>query len=83
LRRRKNDHQSLVNASVLFSASYSETGSSRCLLREAIQGKLEIVITQHVREETERNLAQEAPEALPALHKFQPLSPPSLLRSRL
>ncbi len=54
-----------LNASVLFSASYSRTGSSRDLLREAIRGNLKIVVSQHVLEEAGRNLAQKASEALP------------------
>jgi predicted nucleic acid-binding protein len=59
-----------LNASVLFSASYSEAGSSRDLLREAIRGNLKIVVSQHVLEETERNLVQKAPEALPAFREL-------------
>ncbi len=54
-----------LNASVLFSASYSKTGSSRDLLREAIRGNLKIVVSQYVLEEAERNLAQKASETLP------------------
>ncbi len=59
-----------LNASVLFSASYSETGSSRDLLREAIRGNLKIVVSQHVLEEAERSLAEKAPAALPAFHEL-------------
>lgn len=58
-----------LNASVLFSASYSETGSSRDLLRKAIRGNLKVVVSRHVLEEAERNLAQKAPEALPAFRE--------------
>ena len=58
-----------LDASVLFAASYSETGSSRDLLREAVRGNLQIVVSQHVLEEAERNLAQKTPEVLPALHE--------------
>ncbi|MBM4465518.1 MAG: putative toxin-antitoxin system toxin component, PIN family [Chloroflexi bacterium] len=59
-----------LNASVLFSASYSETGASRDLLREAIRGNLKIVVSRHVLEEAERNLVQKAPEALPAFREL-------------
>jgi predicted nucleic acid-binding protein len=62
-----------LNASVLFSASYSKTGSSRDLLREAIRGNLKIVVSQHVLEEAERNLAQKAPEALPVFRELSTL----------
>ena len=59
-----------LNASVLFSASYSKTGSSPDLLREAIRGNLKVVVSQHVLEEAERNLAQKAPAALPAFREL-------------
>jgi putative PIN family toxin of toxin-antitoxin system len=59
-----------LDASVLFSASYSKSGSSRDLLREAMRENLEIVVSQHVLEEVERNLAQKAPEALPAFREL-------------
>ena len=59
-----------VDASVIFAASYSRTGSSRELLRQAIQGQVELVVSQHVLKETERNLAHKAPEALAALRTF-------------
>lgn len=59
-----------LDASVLFAASYSKTGSSRDLLREGIRGNLRIVVGQHVLEETERNLAQKAPAALSAFHEL-------------
>jgi predicted nucleic acid-binding protein len=62
--------RAFLDASVLFAASYSETGSSRDLLREAVRGKLQIVVSQHVLEEAERNLAQKAPEVVPALHEL-------------
>lgn len=59
-----------LNASVLFSASYSKTGLSRDLLREAIRGNLKTVVSRHVLEEAERNLSQKAPEALPAFREL-------------
>jgi hypothetical protein len=37
-----------LDASALFSASYSKMGSARDLLREAIRGNLKIVVSQHV-----------------------------------
>jgi len=59
-----------LDTSVLFSASYSKTGSSRDLLREAIRGNLKIVVSRYVLEEAERNLAQKAPDALPAFREL-------------
>jgi predicted nucleic acid-binding protein len=62
--------RAFLHASVLFAASYSETGASRDLLREAVRGNLQIVVSQHVLEEAERNLVQKTPEVLPALHEL-------------
>jgi len=62
-----------LDASVLFAASYSKTGSSRALFREAIRGKIKIVVSPHVLMEAERNLAQKAPGALPALYELSDL----------
>ena len=62
--------RAFLDASVLFAASYSKTGSSRDLLREAVRGNLQIVVSQHVLEEAERNLTQKAPEILPVLHEL-------------
>ena len=61
------------DASVLFSASYSKTGSSRDLFQEAIRGNLKIVVSRYVLEEAERNLAQKASEALPAFRELSTL----------
>jgi predicted nucleic acid-binding protein len=60
--------RAFIDSSVLFAASYSQTGSSRRLLLEAIRGRVVLVIDQHILEETERNLAEKAPQALAAYH---------------
>jgi len=39
-------------------------------LREAIRGNLKIVVSRYVLEEAERNLAQKAPDALPAFREL-------------
>ena len=57
-----------VDASVFFAASYSKTGSSRRLFLEALRGQIGLVISEHILDETERNLADKAPGALPAFH---------------
>jgi putative PIN family toxin of toxin-antitoxin system len=57
-----------LDASVLFAAAYSRTGSSRDLCREAIRGDVQIVISQPVLEEVEANLTKKAPQALAAFH---------------
>lgn len=66
------------DASVLFAAGYSNTGSSRDLLREAIRGHVRVVVTQHVTREAEDSLARKAPEALPALHELLELVAPEI-----
>ncbi|MBC8448051.1 MAG: PIN domain-containing protein [Chloroflexi bacterium] len=69
-----------LDASVLFAASYSQTGSSRDLLREAIRGNVKIVLSEHVLKETRRNLAQKAPEALSAFHELLTAIKPQIVR---
>jgi predicted nucleic acid-binding protein len=66
------------DASVLFAASYSKTGSARDLLREAVRGNVQVVVTQHVLREAEASLARKAPEALPALHELLELVGPEV-----
>jgi predicted nucleic acid-binding protein len=65
------------DASVLFAASYSTTGSSRDLLG-GIRGNVTVVVTQHVLREAEESLARKAPEALPALHELLELIAPEI-----
>lgn len=67
-----------LDASVLFAASYSAAGSSRDLLREAIRGKVRVVVTRHVLREAEESLARKAPQALPALHELLELVAPEI-----
>jgi predicted nucleic acid-binding protein len=50
-----------VDASVLFAAAYSRTGSARDLFRLALEGKVTLVISSIVLEEAERNLSNKAP----------------------
>lgn len=59
-----------IDSSVLIAASYSPTGASREIIRQAIQGKTELVISNLVLEETRQNLSIKAPEALPAYQQF-------------
>ena len=53
-----------LDSSVLVAAAISRTGSARDLLREHIRGRLDLRISQLVLDETARNLARKAPEAL-------------------
>ncbi len=56
-----------IDSSVLFSAAYSGKGHARDLVMMATRGKIRLVISKLVMEETRRNLADFAPEVLPAL----------------
>jgi predicted nucleic acid-binding protein len=56
----------VLDSSVLFAAAYSATGSARDLVMAAIQGRVSLVLSQYVLEETERNLLRRAPQGHPA-----------------
>lgn len=53
-----------MDSSVIFSAAYSPHGHARDLLKAAMRGDLEIVMSPTVVEETRRNLFESAPETL-------------------
>ena len=52
-----------IDASVFFAAIYSPSGSARDLLRLAMEGKVNLVISQNILEEVERNILKKAPQA--------------------
>jgi predicted nucleic acid-binding protein len=56
-----------IDSSVLFSAAYSNKGHARDLILMAAREEIRLVISTLVVVETRRNLADFAPEALPAL----------------
>lgn len=58
-----------IDSSVLFSAAYSNKGHARDLILMAAREEIRLVISLLVMEETRRNLADFAPEALPALER--------------
>jgi predicted nucleic acid-binding protein len=64
-----------IDSSVFFAAAYSVTGSAHDLLLAAIQGRIALVLSEYVLEETERNLRASAPRALPAFDRFRRLLP--------
>lgn len=64
-----------LDASALFSAALSATGGSRELLHLGFLGKLRLVISPFIVEETSRNLALKAPAGLPALEAFLEAAP--------
>jgi predicted nucleic acid-binding protein len=69
-----------VDASVLYAACYSETGSARELLLESVRGHLILVVSPHVLEEVERNLVAKAHQALPAFETLIKLVDPEKAR---
>lgn len=62
--------RAFIDASVLIAACYSSSGASREIILQAIRGNASLVISELVIQETERNLANKAPNALPAFHQF-------------
>ena len=62
--------RTFIDASVLFAASLSSAGASREIIRQALRGEITLVASKLVYEEAEKNLADKAPEALPAFHQF-------------
>jgi predicted nucleic acid-binding protein len=56
------------DASVLFAAGYSATGYSRDLIRLAAQGRIQMVVSQDVLTEVERNMQRKAPERVATYH---------------
>ena len=60
--------RAFFDASVLFAASYSPTGASRELIRLAFRGKVQLVMSDDVLEEVERNLAARYPDTLDLFH---------------
>jgi predicted nucleic acid-binding protein len=61
----------VVDSSVFFAAAYSPTGSAHELLQEALQGGVVLVLSDYVFAETERNLRENAPRALPAFLRLR------------
>lgn len=59
-----------IDSSVLFSAAYSSKGYARDLILMAVRAEIRLVISSLVMEETRRNLADFAPEVLPALKQI-------------
>ena len=69
-----------VDSSVLIAASYSASGASREIMRQAIGGQITLLVSDLVLEETERNLARKVPAALPAFRRFLDMLPSEMVR---
>jgi len=72
--------RAFIDASVLFAASLSPTGASREIIRQAVRGQITLVASKLVYGEVEKNLADKAPEALPAFHQFLDTVPFEIVR---
>ena len=55
----------------MFAAAYSVTGSAHDLVQAAIHGRVALVLSDYVLEETERNLLESAPRAHPAFLRLR------------
>jgi putative PIN family toxin of toxin-antitoxin system len=69
------------DSSALFAAAYSATGAARDLLKLAIQQQVQIVISQDVLTETERNLERKAPTKLDVFKQLLTLIEPEIVDS--
>jgi len=61
--------RALLDAIVLFSATYSDVGGSRELVRQAIRGTFQPITCPYVLEEARRNIETTAPDLM-ELHGF-------------
>lgn len=66
----KKTDKAFIDSSVLIAAAISSTGAARDLILKALSGKIPIVVSDLVLEETQRNLTNKAPKVLPALQLF-------------
>ena len=62
--------RAFLDASVLFAASYSPTGASREIIHLAFQGKVQLVVSDDVLEEAEKNLALKYPATLEVFYQI-------------
>lgn len=68
-----------LDASVLFAAVYSSTGSARDLMLLAVEGYVQAVISQDVLDEVQRNLSRKVPEKLAVLQQLLALMSPEMI----
>jgi uncharacterized protein len=65
---------------VLYAAAFSATGPARRLMLKGLQGNITLLISELVLEETKRNLAKNAPLALPSFSLIADLFSPVIIR---
>ncbi len=66
----KKINRVFLDSSVLIAAAISPKGSARDLIMKALRGELKVIVSDLVIEETQRNIKNKAPKALPALRLF-------------
>ncbi len=59
-----------IDSSVLIAAAISPRGFARDLIMKSFSGELELIVSDLVIEETQKNLAKKAPKALSVLQLF-------------
>ena len=69
-----------IDSSVLIAAAISLRGSARELLNAGILGNYQIVLSQLVLTESERNIVRKAPAALPLFQFFAETLAPGIVR---
>lgn len=69
-----------LDASVLFAAAYSTTGSARDLILLAAKGQVALVLSEDVIEEAYRNLTRKAPEKAAVLLQLIDLLEPEMVQ---
>jgi putative PIN family toxin of toxin-antitoxin system len=78
-----------IDTSVLYAALHSSTGASHELFRLALNNECQIVISESILTEAERNISKDIPDYLPVYQalltalepEILPLPPPKLVRS--
>jgi putative PIN family toxin of toxin-antitoxin system len=68
-----------LDASVLFAAVYSTTGSAHDLVLLAVADQVQVLISQDVMDEVERNLTKKVPEKIDTLHQLMQLIEPEMV----
>ena len=71
-----------IDSSVLIASAISPTGSARDLIMKSFRNELKVAVSDLVIEETQRNLANKAPKALPALQLFLEVLNPEVSPTR-
>ena len=70
--------RAFLDSNVILSELYSSKGAPGIILERFIAGRLRVVISQQVLEETVRTVKKKLPEALPALKRLLVSTPPEV-----